>query len=144
MKVQFPGMVTTFKEEKDPLKDEPICTGGIGRKEEVCMIDTVTNIKVENDMATPIKVEKNMATTFTEENDTAKETDKELEEYDTGNTAGTQIDTQGRKIRQKRWRCGLCNWKSQRKGSVKCHKCNKVLCKGHISKTFHICTNCDL
>ncbi|KAK3773718.1 hypothetical protein RRG08_001447 [Elysia crispata] len=41
-------------------------------------------------------------------------------------------------------RCGLCNWKDNKKGTAKCHKCCNFLCKDHIAKKkFVLCSNCD-
>ena len=40
---------------------------------------------------------------------------------------------------QKRGRCGMCNWKDNRKGTSKCHKCKNWLCKMHVD---FVCPKC--
>ncbi|GFN96237.1 PiggyBac transposable element-derived protein 4 [Plakobranchus ocellatus] len=40
-------------------------------------------------------------------------------------------------------RCGLCHWKVNKKGTVKCHKYCNFLCKDHVAKSGAYWENCD-
>lgn len=42
-------------------------------------------------------------------------------------------------VSRRKARCGLCNWKKDRKTKVFCTKCNVPICGEHMK---HICTNC--
>ncbi|GFN92432.1 PiggyBac transposable element-derived protein 4 [Plakobranchus ocellatus] len=44
---------------------------------------------------------------------------------------------------KKRGCCGLCYWKVNKKGTVKCHKCCNFLCKDLVAKSVAYCENCD-
>ncbi|GFO05287.1 PiggyBac transposable element-derived protein 4 [Plakobranchus ocellatus] len=40
-------------------------------------------------------------------------------------------------------RCGLCHWKVNKKGTVKCHKCCNFLCKDYVAKSVAYCEICN-